>query len=68
MGGLDDIPEGSAAIQKNLNRLEKWADRNLINLDKKRHKILHSGLSNFLPPSWNSDFQKNTQGSWQTPI
>lgn len=34
MGGLDDMPEGSAAIQRNLNRLEKWAERNLINFDK----------------------------------
>lgn len=56
MGGLDDMPEGSAAIQRNLNRLEKWANMNLINFDKKKHKILNPRWSNFLPPSWNSAF------------
>lgn len=30
LGGVDDIADGCAPIQRNLEKLEKWADRNLI--------------------------------------
>lgn len=30
VGGVTDIPEGSAAIQRELDRLEKGEDRNLL--------------------------------------
>lgn len=33
--GVADMPEGPAAIQKDLSRLEKWADRNLVKFDMK---------------------------------
>jgi len=40
-----DLPEGPAAIQKDLSRLEKWADRNLMKFDKK-YRVLHLGINN----------------------
>ncbi|KAK4827590.1 LOW QUALITY PROTEIN: hypothetical protein QYF61_019492 [Mycteria americana] len=35
LGAVADRPEGCAAIQRDLNRLEKWADRNLRKFNKK---------------------------------
>ncbi|KAK4815937.1 hypothetical protein QYF61_010194 [Mycteria americana] len=34
LGGVADRPEDHAAIQRDLNRLEKWADRNLMKFNK----------------------------------
>ncbi|XP_010022644.1 PREDICTED: transmembrane anterior posterior transformation protein 1-like, partial [Nestor notabilis] len=36
-----NMPEACAATQSNLNKLEKWADRNLMNLNKVKHKVLY---------------------------
>lgn len=44
LGGVADIPEGHAAIQRGLSR-QKWADRNLMKLNKKC-KVLHLESNN----------------------
>ncbi|GAB0178304.1 mitochondrial enolase superfamily member 1 [Grus japonensis] len=41
LGGMADTPEGRAAIQRDLNRMEKWADRSLVQFNKVKHKVLH---------------------------
>ena len=41
-----NTPEGWDAIQRDLDRLEQWAQVNLIRLNKSKCKILHLGLSN----------------------
>ena len=41
--GVADTPGGCAAMQNNLNRLEKWADRNLTQFSKGQCKDLHQG-------------------------
>jgi len=45
-GGVADRPEGRAAIQRDHNRLEKWADRDLIKFSKGNCKDLHLGRNN----------------------
>jgi len=39
-------PEGHAAIQRNLTRLEKWADRNIMQINKGKTKILDQQRNN----------------------
>lgn len=39
--GVTDVPDGCAATQGDLNRLETWAERNLRKFNKKEHQVLH---------------------------
>ncbi|GAB0184651.1 mitochondrial enolase superfamily member 1 [Grus japonensis] len=41
LGQVADMPESHAAIQRDLNRLEKWADRNLMKFYNGKCKVLH---------------------------
>jgi len=41
MGGVADTPDGYAALQRNLHRLEKLANNNLIKFIKGKCKSLH---------------------------
>ncbi|KAK4830140.1 hypothetical protein QYF61_008567 [Mycteria americana] len=44
--GVADRPEGCVAIQRDLYRLEKWADRKLMKFSKGKCKVLHLGRNN----------------------
>ncbi|PKU38866.1 rna-directed dna polymerase from mobile element jockey-like [Limosa lapponica baueri] len=46
LGGVADTPEGCAAIQRDLDRPEYWAERNLTKFHKGKCRVLHLGRNN----------------------
>ncbi|KAK4822305.1 hypothetical protein QYF61_013004 [Mycteria americana] len=72
LGRAADRPEGSAAIQKDLDRLEKWGEKNLMEFNKGKSKVLQLGRNNpihqyMLGANWlESTWQRRTWGSRRT--
>ncbi|GAB0182112.1 cAMP-dependent protein kinase inhibitor alpha [Grus japonensis] len=46
LGVVSDTPEGHAAIQRDLDRLEKWANRKVMKFTKEKCEILHLRRNN----------------------
>ena len=60
------MPEGHATNQKDFDRLDKWADRNLTQFNKENSKALHLERNNSMhqyklgPPSWKAAWQNSS--------
>ena len=48
LGGVAGTPEGCVTTQQDLGRLESWAGRNLMRVDKSKCRVLHLGRNNHL--------------------
>ena len=73
VGGVVDTVGGSAAIQRCVDRLEKWADRSIVRFTKRKCRILHLGRNNPLYQCrlctdwWGSSLVGKDSGSLGTP-
>jgi len=46
LGRVADRPEGCAAFQGNLYRLESWVERNLMSFNRGKCGVVHLGWNN----------------------
>jgi len=66
LGGVADTPVGCAAVQRHLDRLEKWAVRSLVESNKGMCQALPwAGVALCTAAHW-SRSQKMPLGSWST--
>ena len=71
LGGVVDTPEGCATTQRDLDRLESWAERKLIKFKKRKCRVPHLVRNNPMHQyrwltCWKASLWRGTRVSWWT--